>query len=159
MTLVQIESKLSRAIEALASAFLFGILALISVLVLLRYIFNAGIVGANEIATVLFVYTSALGAAVEVGRREHIAITFAVERLDPALRRVAGTASLAAVGLLNAVIAWQSVEWISMTGGYLMPATQMPRIVVQAAIPLGCALATFYCLLGARQLLGEEAGG
>ncbi len=157
-TLDQLESWTSRALEAVASMCLLGILSVISVLVLLRYVFNAGIVGANEIATVLFVYTTALGAAVEIGRREHIAITVVVDKLRPAARRTAGIVSFAAVALLHSVIAWQSVEWIAVTGGYLMPATQTPRFVAQLAVPLGCVLATLYCLIGIRRTLrGEES--
>ncbi len=156
MTLDAIESKLSRAIEAVAAACLLAILVLIAALVLLRYVFNAGIVGANEASVILFVYASALGAAVEAGRGRHIAIAFAVDKLGPAGRRWARAAAFSLVALLNAWIAWLSLGWIEATGEFLMPATQLPRFAVQAAIPLGCGLATLYCLLAVRRVL---AGG
>ena len=57
---------------------------------------------------------------------------------------------------LNVVIAWQSVGWIAVTGDYLMPATQMPRLVAQLAVPLGCLLTTLYCLLGLLRTLRKE---
>lgn len=148
MKLDRAESLLTRAVESIAAACLLGILGLITLLVILRYAFNSGIVGANEVAVVLFVYASALGAAVELGRREHIAILFAVEKLSSAGRRFATIASFGLVAGLNLLIAWQSWEWISVTGDFLMPATQMPRSAVQLAIPIGCLLSTLYCLLG-----------
>ena len=149
------EAGLSRAVESISSFCLLAVLGLISLLVVLRYVFNAGIVGANEVATVLFVYATALGAAVEVGRREHIAITYFVERFRPSRRRVAVVFSFALIAALNLTIAWQSVEWIAVTGDYLMPATQMPRRVAQAAVPLGCLLTTVYCLFGALEARRE----
>ena len=63
------ERVLTRVLEAIASLCLLAILVLIVVLVTLRYVCNAGIVGANEFATILFVYTTAIGSAVAIGRR------------------------------------------------------------------------------------------
>ena len=152
----RMEAGLSRAIEALAALCLFVLFALIVTLVLLRYVFNAGVVGANESATVLFVYATALGAAVEVGRREHIAVTALVERLKGKARRWVEVFAFALVALINAVIAWQSIGWIAVTGGYLMPATQVPRFVAQFAVPLGCVLATVYCLIAIRRTFHKD---
>ena len=43
--------------------------------------FNQSITGANEIVTILFIYTTALGAAISIGRNEHIGIDFFVSLL------------------------------------------------------------------------------
>ena len=50
------------------------------------------------------------------------------------------------VAAINAIMVWFSFHWISITGDYLMPSTGLPRIVAQLSIPLGCGLATLYCL-------------
>ena len=56
-SLEKAEKILTRLLEGIASVCLLVILVLIVTLVTLRYVFNAGIVGANEFATILFVYT------------------------------------------------------------------------------------------------------
>ncbi len=155
-TLKRAEKVLTRLLEATVSVCLLAIFALIVTLVFLRYVFNAGIVGANETATLLFVYSTAVGAAVAVGRGEHVAITFLVERIGPRARQTAEIGVLALVAVINGVILRESLSWIAITGGYIMPATQLPRVVAQVSVPLGCGLAIVYCLIRiATTLKGE----
>ncbi|MCP5120235.1 MAG: TRAP transporter small permease [bacterium] len=142
--------RLTRLLENFLSVCLLLVFVLIVALVGLRYIFNTGVVGANEAATILFVYITAIGSAIAVGRSEHIAVTFLVDKLGPAAQRRAELVSLALVALINGVIAIASIRWIATTGSYLMPATQLPRLTVQAAVPLGCGLAVLYCVARMR---------
>ena len=148
-SLLRIERGLTRTLEAINATLLFLMAAVVLTLVVLRYVFGTGIVGANETVTILFVYTTALGAAVAIGRREHIAIPFLVEKLGARGQCAAELVGFAAVGLLNAVMLVYSFRWIELTGGYLMPATELPRSALQAAVPVGCSLALVYCVMGA----------
>ena len=54
-------------------------------MVFLRYALNQSITGANEIVTILFIYTTAIGAAVSIGKNEHIGIDVFVN-ISPFLR-------------------------------------------------------------------------
>ena len=137
--------RLSAALEAVLALALLLIFGVIAGLVILRYFFGAGAVGANEGATIVFVYASSLGAALAAGREEHIRVGFLTDRFGERGRRTARAASLFLVGALNVVLAERSIEWIRVTGGYLMPATQLPRMAAQLSVPLGCGLAAFYC--------------
>ena len=152
------ERVLTRVLEAIASLCLLAILVLIVVLVTLRYVFNAGIVGANKFATILFVYTTAIGAAVAIGRREHISVDFLVEKLGPGLRRWADVGALLCVAVINGVLLWQSFQWISVTGSSIMPATLLPRVLVQVSVPVGCGLAIFYCFVRLTTTLRGASG-
>ena len=156
-SLEKAEKILTRLLEWIASVCLLLILVLIVTLVTLRYVFNTGIVGANEFAAILFVYTTAIGSAVAVGRREHISVDFLVEKLGPALRRWAGVLALVLVAMINGIILWQSFHWISVTGSYIMPATQLPRVVAQVSVPIGCSLAIFYCFVRVANTLRGES--
>jgi TRAP-type C4-dicarboxylate transport system permease small subunit len=158
-SLNEIDRKLTRLLESFVSLCLLLVFVLIVALVGLRYLFNTGVVGANEAATILFVYITAIGSAIAVGRDEHIAVKFLVDKLGVRARRRAALFSLALVALINGVIVWESVRWIAVTGSYLMPATQLPRIWVEAGVPLGCGLAVLYCLLRMVQLLRQEPKG
>lgn len=145
MRIERLEARLTKALEAALAAGLLGILALIIVLVTMRYVFASGLVGANETATVVFVYLSSVGAAVAVGKREHIRVNLFPRMLGPRGQLMLDVASLGLVGLLNAIVAASSLTWIATTGHVPMPVTQIPRFAAQVSIPMGCSIATFYC--------------
>ncbi len=141
------ETVLNRLLESLAVLCFVAVFLIVVTLVVLRYVFNSSITGANELITVLFVYSTAIGAAVAVGRGEHIAISFYTGTLSGVRRRLVDAIGLLLVALLNAVMAWYSVEWIRTTGDFLMPSTELPRVVAQLSVPIGSGLAVVYCLL------------
>lgn len=102
----RLETILTRALEGVMMVGFMAIFVLVVTLVVLRYVFNSSITGANEIITVLFVYTTAIGGAVAVGKREHIAITAFAERLPVGLRKAADAAGLLLIALINGVMLW-----------------------------------------------------
>lgn len=156
MRLVDFEHRLTRVLEATLAAGMLCMFGIIVVLVLMRYIFQTGLVGANELATVLFVHLSAVGAAVAIGREEHIRLDLLQRRLGVRGKRLAEIASLIAVGGLNLALAERSLVWISVTGHTVMPATQAPRALAQVAVPVGCALAAIYCVTRIAAKLRED---
>lgn len=139
------ERVLTHILEGVVALGFLAILVLVVTLVVLRYAFNSSITGANEIITVLFVYTTAIGSAVAVGKGEHIAIRVGVERLPTRLQKTTDAMSLLLVALINGVALWYSLAWIGATGSFLMPSTGLPRIVAQLSMPIGCGLAVLYC--------------
>lgn len=136
-----------RGLENLIALFLVSIWILVFVLVGLRYVFNSSIPGANEIVTMLFVFTTAIGAAIGVGRWEHIGITVFVDRLPIRPRWILDWLRTALVGGINVVVAIYSLGWIQTTGQFVMPSTGLPRFVVQISIPIGCGLAALFCVV------------
>lgn len=147
MTPWEAKRKLSKALEAFLA---FGLLIIASVIVLqvvLSFAFNSSITGANELVTKLFVYTSTIGAALAIGKNEHIQISVAVDRLPEAIRQMIDRLAVSLVGVLNLVLMVYSFRWIQITGNYLMPTTQWPRFVVQISVPIGCGLALAFCVL------------
>jgi TRAP-type C4-dicarboxylate transport system permease small subunit len=156
----RVEAVVTRLLEGLAVLGFLVMLVVAIMLVVLRYVFNSSITGANELITVVFVYCTAIGAAIAVGRREHIAIPAVAERLPKALREVVDALGLLLVGGLNAVLTWQSLTWIGVTGDFLMPSTELPRVVAQLSVPLGCGLASLWCVLRlVLALAGDEELG
>ena len=86
--LIKSERIINRLMGYILSLLFFGIVTLVIALVFLRYGFNTTIVGGNELVVILFIYTSAIGAAVIVGKKEHIAITYFIDKLPPQLNRL-----------------------------------------------------------------------
>ncbi len=154
------ENKLSGVLEGLMTLLFVSIFLLVVILVLLRYVFNTSLTGANEAITILFIYTTAIGSALAIGSRQHIGITFLADIISPAIYKVLDGLGLLLIVVLNLVMAWYSLEWLEATGQFLMPSTGLPRWVVQLSIPAGCCLAVIYCILKfARALLGVEPLG
>ena len=115
------------------------------VLVFLRYVFNQSITGANEIVTILFIYTTALGAAISIGRNEHIGIDFFVSLLPKKLYKTIRVLQVFLIFALHLILFIYCLEWVEKAGGYLMPATGLPRIVAIASIPIGCIFCILFC--------------
>ncbi len=146
MSIESMERRLTTLLEGVLTLTLFLVFAVIVILVIMRYFFGTGLVGANEGATIAFVYASSIGAALAVGKDEHIRVDYLVEQFGERGRLLAQRTSLVLVGLLNLVLFERSIEWIRVTGDYLMPATQLPRSVAQISVPLGCGIALLYSL-------------
>ena len=158
MGIRKFERRLTVALETALAAGLLGVLLTVLVLVTMRYVFQSGLVGANELATVAFVYLSSIGAAVAVGRDEHIRVDLLAFWLDARGRKALAISTLSLVGLLNVVVVAYSVTWIATTGHTPMPASQVPRFLAQVSIPLGCGLAALYCGTRILTTLRKEPG-
>ena len=122
------------------------------VLVFLRYVLNQSITGANEIVTILFIYTTALGSAISIDKNEHISIDIFVNYLSLRNQKIIKAVQLILLVFLHITIFMYSLEWIKTAGGYLMPATGLPRIITIASIPICCLLSVLYCFNSARRL-------
>ena len=144
--LYQLERFATRLLEVIVTFFFFIILSITITLVIMRYGFNAAIIGGNEAMNYLFIYTTALGAAVSIGNGEHIKISFLVDKLKTRSRRVVNIANYLLVGFINAVMIWYSLRWIHSTGYFESPVLRIPNWIVQISVPLGCSLVILYCL-------------
>ena len=107
--------------------------------------FNQSITGANEIVTILFIYTTALGAAISIGRNEHIGIDFFVNLLPKKFYKPIRVLQVFLIFALHLILFIYCLEWGEKAGGYLMPATGLPRIVAIASIPIGCVFCILFC--------------
>ena len=144
--LIKTEQVFTHILKGFIALCFLGILILVITLVILRYGFNSTIVGANEFVVILFIFTSALGAAVVLGKKEHIAITYFVDKLPLSFRKVIDVLNFLLIAFLNAAMIWYSIRWIDITGGYLTAVLRIPQLYAQAIIPIGCGLSIFYCL-------------
>jgi TRAP-type C4-dicarboxylate transport system permease small subunit len=127
--------------------FFFSIILILTILlVVLRYGFNTAIIGGNEAMEYLFIYTTAIGAAVALGKREHIKITYFVDSLPLAVKRVVNVLDLILIGFINGVMIWYSIPWIKSVGSFESPVLRIPNRIVQASVPIGCSLVILCCL-------------
>ena len=140
------EKVLTRILETVVTAF-FGIIILLTVLlVVMRYVFNSSIVGGNELMEYLFIYTTAIGAAVAVGKRDHISITYLLNKMPETVRTAVDVLGLIFVAGINVLIAVLSRHWITKVGSAESPVMRVPMWSVQISVPVGCLLAGLYCI-------------
>ena len=146
-------------LEWLVTLCFFVILGLTIVLVILRYGFNEAIIGGNELVEYLFIYTTAIGAAAALGRREHIKITWFIDKLSPVFRKVVDILGFLLIALINVVMIHYSIPWIRTVGGFESPVLRLPNRLIQIIIPIGCGLVIFYCLYHILiVIVGGDAG-
>jgi TRAP-type C4-dicarboxylate transport system permease small subunit len=150
-------------IAVLEIAFCICLLAMFTLIVtqvVLRYGLSKSVGGANELATILFAYTSALGIAVAIAKREHMAISWFVEQLPSRPRKVVDVIGLVLLAAVNIVIFCYSIKWIGATGGRMISVLQVPRWTSQIAIPIGTGASAVFCLIKLYLgLKGEEELG
>ncbi|HOO90541.1 MAG TPA: TRAP transporter small permease [Syntrophales bacterium] len=132
--------------EMIITFFFFVILSITITLVIMRYGFNAAIIGGNEAMNYLFIYTTALGAAISVGKKEHIKITFFIDKLKARPRKYVNILNYLLIGFINGVMIWYSPNWICSTGYFESPVLRIPNWIVQISVPVGCSLVILYCL-------------
>jgi len=143
----RLERILVRTLETSFSICFLIMFGLVVTQVALRYGLNESIGGANELATILFAYTSALGIAVGIAKRDHMAISWFTERLPLRARKVVDVIGLFLLAILNLVIFWYSLRWIDITGSRLISVLHVPRWTAQIAIPIGAGTSAVFCCI------------
>jgi TRAP-type transport system small permease protein len=146
-SLKRLADRLTCILDVVIAA-LFSAILLITILqVFLRYLFNDSIIGGNELMEGLFIYSTAVGAAVAVRRRQHININYFIEQLPKFLQRLDDILVHALIAFLNGVMIFYSVRWISKVGSNESPVMRVPEWIFQISIPIGCSLVIAYCLV------------
>lgn len=144
--LILIQNIFTKIIEIILMIFFFTIIFFTILLVILRYGFNKGIYGGNELISYLFIYTTALGAAVSIVKREHIKITFFIDKFPSSLRIIIDILGHILIIFINSVMIYYSINWIKVTGVSLSPTLRIPLWLVFISVPIGCSLVIIYSI-------------
>jgi TRAP-type C4-dicarboxylate transport system permease small subunit len=148
---------LGKFLEGLVTLCFFIILVMTIILVILRYGFNESIIGGNELIEYLFIYTTAIGAAAVLRRREHIKITWFIDKLSPVYRKIVDVLGFLLIALINGVMICYSIPWIRSVGGFESPVLRLPNRLIQIIVPIGCGLVILFCCYHLlRTVLGDE---
>jgi len=140
-------------LEWLITSFLIVIFLLTITLVILRYVFNSSIIGGNELTTYLFIYTTAIGAAVAIPRNRHIRIDYFINKLSGRLRAAMEVLVFLCIGAINAVMMVYSLDWIKKVGSDLSQSLGIPLGIVKVSVPIGCFLALLFSLYAAFMVI------
>lgn len=140
-------------LEWLITVFLIIIFLLTVVLVFLRYVFNSSIIGGNELTTFLFIYTTAIGAAVAIPRNRHIRIDYLINMLGGRLRLAMEVLDYLCIAAINAIMMIYSLDWIAKVGSDISQSLGIPLGIIKVSVPIGCSLALLFCLYAVFKII------
>ena len=140
-------------------ALLSGMVVVVFLQVLSRYLLDTSLIWSEEVARLLFICLIFIGTAVLARNRNHLTVTAFVDLLPDRGRHLAD-AAVSTVGLICAVYlvrgAWATFlgEWDQRT-----PALQFPMGVVFGVILVSCVLLTLWLAVTLSASLRDAATG
>lgn len=135
---------LDRALDSLLFIVLGGMAGIVFVNVFCRFVLKFSLSWADEMAQVLMIWLTFLGAAVAMRDRMHYAFDYLVRSLPWRLQRgvvIGGQVLCILMTLL--LIYWSATVTLLITT-WVMPATGLPRSWVYASCPVGSTLLLVY---------------
>jgi tripartite ATP-independent transporter DctM subunit len=143
----RLEGGLGATVETLA-----GGLVLVEIFVLLagviaRYVFHKPLVWSDELASVLFLWLSMLGAVVALRRGEHMRMTGLVNRVGPRAQALLETLALTVPLAFLALVLWPAFDYAHEEVPVVSPAMEISNAWRASAIPVGIALMAVVALL------------
>jgi TRAP-type C4-dicarboxylate transport system permease small subunit len=112
--------------------------------VLLRYVFNAPPLWAEDAPRVFFLWATYLGIVVATRRGQNIRVTHFIDKLRPWPRLVLETVMHILVLIMIAVILYWSFPVLRLQMGGTMLSTGWSYAWAYGALPVGCALMLLY---------------
>ena len=138
---------LGHAVESLAALLVLAEIVVLFAGVTARYAFHAPLVWSDELASILFLWLSMLGAVVALRRGEHMRMTALVDKLSPARRAMLDAFAIAASVAFLALVAWPAIDYAHEEAFIVTPALEISNAWRAAAIPIGIALMIVVALL------------
>ena len=120
-----------------------------------RYVFDSPLLWADEVATLLFLWLSVLGAAIALQRSQHMRLTMVLQRLPRRAAAFLETLGTVAVLVLAALLIPAAVKYAMSEWDVTTPALEIPDGLRGLALPVGLALFVLIC---AGRLLSEARG-
>ncbi len=122
-----------------------GFLVLVEIAVLLagvtaRYVFHTPLVWSDELASILFLWLSMLGAVVALRRGEHMRMTGLVSRVGPQPRALLETLAITAPVAFLAMILYHAVDYAMEEHFIITPALEISNAWRASALPAGLTL-------------------
>ena len=135
-----IDATLGRIVEVAAAIIVVVEIMVLGAGVLSRYVFHAPLVWSDELASILFLWLSMLGAVIALRRSEHMRMTGLVSRVSPEARGLLDAVAVAA-GLGFLVLIWHhAVEYAIEEQFIVTPALEISNAWRAAALPTGITL-------------------
>lgn len=142
--IARLADKLDRAVGGLVET-VSALLVLVEIIILgagvaARYVFHAPLVWSDELASILFLWLSMLGAVVALRRGEHMRMTGLVSRVGPQTRLLLEAVAITASIAFLLMIIPHAIEYAEEEMFIVTPALEITNAWRAAAIPVGICL-------------------
>lgn len=159
--LLQRLNTVGRLLEnALLLATLTGLILLAVAQILLRNVFDTGLVWSDELLRLMLLWLTMIGSVAASRENRHIKIDVLARFVPPRLTALSQLVTSLFATSICAIVAWHSLRFVLETrvfGDVVL--ISMPAWCVQAIIPAGFALVTYrYALLAASSVQGLRGG-
>ena len=143
----QLEAVLGGTVEGVAALLIATEVGILLAAVIARYWLNMPLVWSDEVASLLFLWLSVLGAVIAFRRGEHMRMTALVARLSPERRALADVLAVAASLTFLVLQVPAAVHYAQEEAAILTPALEISAAWRAAALPVGLALMALVTLL------------
>jgi tripartite ATP-independent transporter DctM subunit len=120
--------------------------------VIARYVFHSPLVWSDELAGILFLWMSMLGAVVALRRGEHMRMTAFVAKASPGTRAFLDILAIAAALAFLLLVAHPAYEYASEEAMVVTPAMEISNAWRASALPVGVALMLLVSVLRLARL-------
>jgi TRAP-type C4-dicarboxylate transport system permease small subunit len=147
--MLKLIDRLNEAFGWIAAAAFVAVGAMITYEVVMRYVFLAPTIWAEEMSRFLQIWATYLAAATVLRHRQLIAITVIVERLGPRGRKLAEAFALVWILLFCIVAVWYGLDIMLdsiRVGRATSTMLAVPQWMTELAIPLGFTLLALQAL-------------
>ncbi len=131
---------LGGVVELVAAAIVLAEIAILGAGVTARYVFHAPLVWSDELASILFLWLSMLGAVIALRRGEHMRMTGLVSRVSPGTRAMLEALAVTAAIAFLLLILPHALEYAEEEHFIVTPALEVSNAWRAAALPLGMSL-------------------
>ena len=153
MNLQRLIDRTARLLERVIALCLAAMVAMVFGNVVLRYVFNDGIVVSEELSRWLFVWMTFLGAVVALKEHGHLGTDMLVARLGATGRRVCAALSLGAMLAVSVMLFMGSLVQTRINWDVEAPVTGLSQAIVYLA---GAAFAVPAAALLCRKAVQHE---
>src|SRR5215207_11141925 len=133
----RIERALGVIVEIPVAILVAAEIAILFAGVVSRYVFHKPLVWSDELASLLFLWLSMLGAVVALRRGEHMRMTGLVNRVGPRAQAMLETLALAIPLVFLAFVMWPAIEYAYEEMPVVSPAMEISNAWRASAIPVG----------------------
>jgi TRAP-type C4-dicarboxylate transport system permease small subunit len=151
-------ARFDRAFSAINIALMGVMTVMVTVAVILRYVFSISFAWSEEAVAMVFVMSSLFGSVYVARRGDHIAIDFIYGWVSPAVARWLRVAVSLAVIVTMLVIANASLAWIGVSMTIETPAMRLPFWWFYAVLPVAFVLIAIVEAFKIIMILRASAG-
>lgn len=131
----KLDKVFTKIIEGVTFVGFIAMVLLVFINVVGRYVFHKGIVQAEEISRILFVWLTYLGAVMCFKTNSHVLVDILIMFLHGTTRKIVDLISNLLVSGILVVTFYYSLNLITVNLGNLTPLTKVPLSVVEGIIP------------------------